>query len=93
MKQVEYKDWLAEFTKLTKKYISEINWETIIFEEEDFGVIGDELQADALENCGGESLGISEWDNYDESCADRTDFQIELKNHWEEQLEIRANEE
>jgi len=97
MEQVDYRDWLKSFNALAKEYLESIDWENIVFEDDDFGVVGDDLQNTAyvnvhLDKFGDSEYDLSSWENYDASCSDRTDFQIDLKNQWEVVSEQREYE-
>ena len=103
MKTVQYKAWRDEFDKLVKAYLLGIEWEKILFNNEDFGVLGDDLQWDAYKNIYfsinaetdagfDHNPDVAEWVHYDESCENRTDFEIDLKNDWDVVLEARNKE-
>ena len=103
MKIVSYAAWCVEFDKLVKAYLLDIDWKTIYFEENDFGEIGDDLQWDAYRNiyfnivdesdiAYDHNPDVAEWVHYDQSCDNRTDFEIDLKNDWDYLVETRNDD-
>lgn len=89
-KAVLLESWLKEYEKITSKYVSDINWETVVWNEGEIEQAADDLQLEAYRNVyTGDDCNpsISDWCCYDESCEARTDFQYKL---YEKLEEVRA---
>ena len=103
LKTVQYKAWREEFDKLAKAYLLGVEWEKVLFNSDDFGAVGDELQSEAYRNIYfsinaetdagyDHNPDISDWVNYDPSTHDLIDFEMNFKNEWDVVVETRNNE-
>lgn len=105
---ISYEKWLKEFNKLSDDYISGINWETVIWNDGEIAQAADDIQCDAYRTCyfikneGRESEedydcnptpDEEEWGDYSVSCDERSDFQNRLQEKWDEQLELRDEQD
>ena len=94
-----YTQWKKKFDKLSSEYIKNINWETVVFDEKHLSSenslngttiqAADDLQYEAFRKTISFFDSIDEWDDYDKSCEDRTDFAYDLEEQWQDVLSNR----
>ena len=75
-----YEEWKAEFKTVCDEWVAKNEHRINSLTIEQVYEIGDELQADAFDNLGNHRLDLTDWEFYDDSCADRQDFERELES-------------